>query len=142
MRATHEDFLAEVRKRYEEQNEHIEDVSRLRNYVEHRCAVSNAVRPFCTYKDIGALFGKDHSSIVHYVNEHEPLLRWSPDYVRKYASACEIVEDVSDEMMLAPMRHGRRTHVNPRRRIDDIERIIFSLHKLRDSIIERNFPQK
>lgn len=142
MTETYKDFLLEVRKRYESKNGTIDNKSRLRKYVEHRFAIVNAVRPFCTHKIIGELFEKDHSSMVYYTNQHEPLLKWSADYVRNFADASEIVDEVSSEMGLLPTWHGNSMGYSPIKRINDIERVILMLHQLRDKIVVKNFPQK
>jgi hypothetical protein len=143
MRADANDFLIAVREEYENRvGEKVEDTIRKRNHVEHRCAIANALRPFSSYATIGGLFNKDHSTIVHYHREHEPMLHFQPEYRRKYAVALEVMEHVCDKYDVVPIKHTGRDHVvNPRRRIEDIERVIMGLHMLRDRIINHNFPQ-
>lgn len=144
MREMTNDFLLEVREEYENRiGEKIDDKIRLRGHVEHRCAIANAARPFCTYGAIGGLFDKDHSTVVHYHKEHEGMLLYQPNYRVKYATAMEVVSDISDKYDIVPIKHVNKDYVvNPRRRIDDIERVIFQLHQLRDKIVSYHFPQK
>lgn len=143
MRTDANDFLVEIRKEYEKRvGEPVDDLARFRNQVEHRCAISNAARPFSTYAAIGGLFGKDHSTIVHYHREHEGMLRFQPQYRLKYAIAMEVVHEMCDVHGVVPIKHiNKESVVHPRRRIEDIERVIFQLHDLRDRIIEHHFPQ-
>jgi hypothetical protein len=97
-------LLFEVRRTYEEAvGCEIKDVSRLHDYVEHRVALSNALRPYATTKDIGNLFNKDHSTIVHYSKEHEPMMHYYPNYAAKYMTAVKITEDLSEKAGILPI---------------------------------------
>lgn len=80
----------------------IDKESRLQHYVQDRVALANVLRPYATYKGIGEILGKDHSSVVHYVKEHEPMMKFYPSYVAKYKDALEIANRVADRMSLLP----------------------------------------
>lgn len=110
--------------------------------VEHRIAVSNALRPYMSLATIGGLFQKDHSSIVHYGKEHEPLLRFAPSYRNKFATASEVVNDLSKGMDMQPIFHETyNIDVNPRRALSDIDRVIIALQDMKCRILEKQADQ-
>lgn len=133
------ELAVQVRKEYERQMcEEIHDTKRHRPMVEHRAALSNALRPYLSYASIGALFDKDHSSVVHYNKEHEPLIRFSPSYRNKYATAVEVVNKVTRGLDIAPIFHESYTvDVSPRRALEDIDRVIIGLMDMKCRILEK-----
>jgi chromosomal replication initiation ATPase DnaA len=67
------EMLQDARKEYEKRiGYEMNDSSRLSTFVQDRTALSNALRPYATLGNIGKLFDKDHSSIVHYIKEIHP----------------------------------------------------------------------
>lgn len=111
MENTHiKQMMLDVRREYEHRLGYvIDDESRLNHYVQDRVALANALRPYATYKSIGELFGKDHSSVVHYIKEHEPMMTCYPSYIAKYKDAVEITNRVSDRMSVLPKTKLGRT---------------------------------
>lgn len=61
-------------------------VSRKRNNVDGRVAVSYYLRIYykMTFQKIGALFGKEHGIIMHYVRLHKTLYKYNMEYRTKY----------------------------------------------------------
>jgi len=93
-----------VRMRLEQETRKtINDISRMREHVEARAAIANAVRPFGNLDWIGSVFGKDHSTICHYLKEHDAMLQFYPTYANLFTIALRIVDEVSDEMGLLPI---------------------------------------
>ena len=105
--------------------EPVDMTTRLRNHVEHRCAIANAARAYATYGQIGGLFNKDHSSICNYHREHEGLLLYAPQYRRKFAIAMSVTNDVAELLDQTPIKHyGAKEVARPQRRIEEIDEII------------------
>jgi methylaspartate ammonia-lyase len=111
MENTHiKQMMLDVRREYEHRLGYvIDDESRLQHYVQDRTALANAWRPYTSYREIGEVFGKDHSSVVHYVKEHEPMISCYPSYIAKYKDAVEITNRVSDRMAVLPKTKLGRT---------------------------------
>ena len=133
------ELAVQVRAEYERQiGEKIDNVKRHRPMVEHRAAVSNALRPYLSYATIGTLFEKDHSSVVHYNKEHEPMIRFSPAYRNKYAIAVEVVNNVTRGLDIAPIFHeSYNVDISPRRALEDIDRIIIGLMDMKCRILAK-----
>ncbi len=115
MENTHiKQMMLDVRREYEHRLGYpIDDASRLQHYVQDRVALSNAWRPYSSYREIGEVFGKDHSSVVHYVKEHEPMMTSYPSYIAKYKDALEITSRVSERMAVLPKsRLGRERNLH------------------------------
>tara|TARA_R100001440_G_scaffold719_2_gene2280 strand:+ start:1867 stop:2328 length:462 start_codon:yes stop_codon:yes gene_type:complete len=97
------DMLNEARIEYEKQVGYImDDSSRLSNYVQDRTALSNALRPYTTLGKIGNLFNKDHSSILHYLKEHDAMMRAYPNYQLKFNTAMEVVNKIAERREIHP----------------------------------------
>ena len=89
------EMLQEVRVEYEKRMGYeMNDFSRLATFVQDRTALSNALRPYTTLGNIGKLFHKDHSSIVHYIKEHDAMMRAYPNYQQKFNTAMDVVQDI------------------------------------------------
>lgn len=103
------DMMLEVRREYEHrQGYDIDDKSRLAHYVQDRCALANAFRPYSTFAMIGDVFAKDHATIIHYTKEHEPMMHSYPSYLVKYQSALDLTHKVAERMAVSPkMKIGR-----------------------------------
>lgn len=138
MRTEPNDFLIQVLVEYENRlGKSVDMETRLRDHVEHRCALANAARAYCTYAQLGGLFGKDHSSIVHYHREHEGLLLYAPQYRRKFAIAMQATNHVASILDQVPIKHRSSKEVTrPQRRIEEIDEIIHELEVLKERIIE------
>lgn len=127
------DFLSAVKKEYESRlNIKVKD-NRLRDNVEHRAAVSNACRPFSTYKDLGKLWGRDHATVVHYRKEHEGMLRFSPSYRAKYGVALASVQQISLEMGVNPLSN---TYMNGEKQLKILDDILEWVGELREKVVE------
>ena len=135
------DFLNQVFKRYEEEvGESLDLKTRLRPQVEHRCALSNALKPYTTLSGIGKLFNKHHATVLHYQKEHEGLLQYSPQYRRKYALALQVTNNVADDMDQVPVKCYRHESIdNPSKRVDDLERLIKEMTKMKNRIQSLDF---
>lgn len=90
----------------------IDDLSRIREHVEGRCALSNALRPFGNLEWVGSIFGKDHSTVCHYLREHDAMLQFYPTYAHKFTIAMRIVDEVAEEMGLLPMHKTTESGIN------------------------------
>ena len=115
MENTHiKQMMLDARREYEHRLGYpIDDDSRLQHFVQDRVALSNAWRPYSSYREIGEVFGKDHSSVVHYVKEHEPMMTSYPSYIAKYKDALEITSRVSERMAVLPKsRLGRERNLH------------------------------
>lgn len=98
-----EKMMQDVRMLYEKEVGYsVSDHSRKSVYVQDRVALANAWRPYTTFKNIGAVFGKDHSTVVHYCKEHEPMMNFYPSYNVKYGIALSLTQDVAQKMAVAP----------------------------------------
>lgn len=135
------DFLNQVFKRYEEEmGESLNTKTRLRPQVEHRVALSNALKPYATLGRIGKLFNKHHATVIHYQNEHEGLLQYSPQYRRKYAVALYVTNNVADDMDQVPTKCFRHESLdNPAKRVEDLERLIEQMTKMKNKIKSLDF---
>ena len=49
------------------------------------------------------MFDKDHSTIVHYAKEHEPMIKFHPEYLEKFINAVDITDRVAEEMQIYPI---------------------------------------
>jgi hypothetical protein len=127
------DFLNAVKKEYESRLDVRVEDNRLRENVEHRAAVSNACRPFSTYKDLGRLWGRDHATVVHYRKEHEGMLKFSPAYRAKYGVALASVQQVSLEMGVNPLSN---TYMNGEQQLKILDDILEWVGELREKVVE------
>lgn len=127
------DFLNAVKKEYESRLKTEVKDNRLRDNVEHRAAVSNACRPFATYKDLGGLWGRDHATVVHYRKEHEGMLRFSPAYRSKYGVALACVQQVSLDMGINPLSN---TYMNGEHQLKILDDILVWVGELREKVVE------
>ena len=102
-------LMMEARREYEHRMGYeIEDDSRLQHFVQDRTALANAWRPYTSYREIGEVFGKDHSTVVHYCKEHEPMLQFYQSYTAKFNDATEITNKVAERLAVRPkMKYGQ-----------------------------------
>ena len=131
------DMMLEVRREYEQrQGYEIDDKSRLNHYVQDRVALSNALRPYATYKDIGEIFGKDHATVIHYCREHESMMNSYPSYMVRYENALSLTSRVSDRMAIAPKVRNVKSR-NLHAELATIKRTINKLQKFQKKIEDR-----
>lgn len=64
----------------------VNNESRERKFVYSRIALSHYLRhnSKMTLADIGIVIGKIHSTIIHYLKEHDQLYKYDSDYREKY----------------------------------------------------------
>ena len=114
-------FLNQVKATYEKYiDEKIGD-SRLRDNMEHRAALSNALKPYTTTAKLGGILNRDHSTIVYYHRQHLPLIQWSPQYTFKYGVALASTKQVSNKMEVLPIT---RSYASMEQQLEQIEDII------------------
>lgn len=131
------DMMLEVRREYEQrQGYEIDDKSRLNHYVQDRVALSNALRPYATYKDIGEIFGKDHATVIHYCREHESMMNSYPSYMVRYENALSLTSRVSDRMAIAPKVRNVKSR-NLHAELATIKRTINKLQKFQKKIEDK-----
>ena len=75
-----------------------DDGSRRQKVALLRGAFSNAFRHTATLMELGNVLGRDHSSIVHSIKQHESRLFYA-DYRRFYKIACEIRKEIDLEIV-------------------------------------------
>jgi len=115
MENTHiKQMMLDSRREYENRMGYdISDDSRLQHYVQDRTALANAWRPYTSYREIGEVFGKDHSTIVHYCKEHEPMMFTYPSYVSKFGDAVDVTQRVAQRIAVHPkMKHGKSRNLH------------------------------
>lgn len=113
-------FLNQVKATYEKYiDEKIGD-SRLRDNMEHRAALSNALKPYTTTMRMGSMLKKDHSTIVYYHRQHLPLIQWSPQYRFKYGVALASTNQVAEEMEMIPLKRSYAAMEKQLKQLDDI----------------------
>lgn len=107
-------MMLETRREYEHRVGYdIENDSRLQHYVQDRIALANAWRPYTSYREIGEVFGKDHSTIIHYCKEHEPMLNAYASYVAKFDDAVELTQRVAQRLAVHPkMKYGKTRNLH------------------------------
>ena len=107
-------MMLEARREYEHRVGYdIEDDSRLQHYVQDRTALANAWRPYTSYREIGEVFGKDHSTIIHYCKEHEPMLNAYASYVAKFDDAVQLTQLVAQRLAVHPkMKFGKTRNLH------------------------------
>jgi hypothetical protein len=107
-------MMLEARREYEHRVGYdIEDDSRLQHYVQDRTALANAWRPYTSYREIGEVFCKDHSTIIHYCKEHEPMLNAYASYVAKFDDAVELTQCVAQRLAVHPkMKYGKTRNLH------------------------------
>ena len=131
------DMMLEVRREYEQrQGYEIDDKSRLNHYVQDRVALSNALRPYATYRDIGEIFGKDHATVMHYCREHEAMMNSYPSYIVRFENALLLTGRVADRMAMAPKVRNVKTR-NLHSELITIKRTINRLHKIKNKIEDK-----
>tara|TARA_B100002019_G_C21035674_1_gene481881 strand:+ start:307 stop:747 length:441 start_codon:yes stop_codon:yes gene_type:complete len=131
------EMMLEVRREYEQrQGYEIDDKSRLNHYVQDRVALSNALRPYATYKDIGEIFGKDHATVIHYCREHEAMMNSYPSYMVRYENALSLTSRVSDRMAIAPKVRNVKSR-NLHAELATIKRTINKLQKFQKKIEDK-----
>ena len=97
-------FLLKIKHEYEKACRFkIHPTYRGRNNIQHRCALANAMRPYATTSSIGEVFGKDHSTIVHYSKEHEPMIKYHPEYLEKFINAVDVTDRVAEKNNVFPI---------------------------------------
>lgn len=115
MENTHiKQMMLDARREYEHRMGYdLDDDSRLQHYVQDRIALANAWRPYTSYREIGEVLCKDHSTIVHYCKEHEPMINFYPSYVSKYNDALEVTQRVAERMAVHPkMKYGKNRNLH------------------------------
>ena len=115
MENTHiKQMMLEARREYEHRLGYdIDDDSRLQHYVQDRTALANAWRPYTSYREIGEVFGKDHSTIVHYCKEHEPMLNSYASYMSKFNDAVDVTQRVAHRLAVHPkMKYGKSRNLH------------------------------
>lgn len=131
------DMMLEVRREYEQrQGYEIDDKSRLNHFVQDRVALSNALRPYATYKDIGEIFGKDHATVMHYCREHEAMMNSYPSYIVRFENALILTSRVADRMAMAPKVRNVKSR-NLHAELSTIKRTINRLHKIKNKIEDK-----
>lgn len=131
------DMMLEVRREYEHrQGYDIDDKSRLNHYVQDRVALSNALRPYATYKDIGEIFGKDHATVMHYCREHEAMMNSYPSYIVRFENALMLTSRVADRMAMSPKVRNVKSR-NLHAELATIKRTINRLHKIKNKIEDK-----
>ena len=73
-----------------------------------------------SFKRVGLIFGRDHSTIINAVNMHEKLLETCKDYAIKYAEVCHRIEKeiphlLSDSNIIKEVFENFREERNKRR---------------------------
>lgn len=129
-----EKMMRDVRLLYEKEIGYdISNQSRKSIYVQDRVALSNAWRPYTTFKNIGEVFGKDHSTVVHYCKEHEPMMKYYPSYNAKYDLALSLTQAAATKMFVAPnIKPTSKRHL--RSELDIIKNTIKNLKVLEKKI--------
>ena len=133
---TNVDLIKRVMREYENRMDvRIDNSSRLHEHVEHRCAISNAVRCYTSLKNIGALFGKDHSAIVHYNREHIPMIRFYPSYRKKFQLALQVTNELAREMRALPIMNSKEG-INVYQQLAVIDQTTYELNNLKQYLEE------
>ena len=129
-----EQMMRLVRKLYEDEIGYaVSDDSRKSHFVQDRVALANAWRPYTTFKSIGEVFGKDHSTVVHYCKEHEPMMDFYPSYNVKYDLALTLTQSAAQKMFVAPkIKATSKRHL--RSELDIIKNTIKNLKVLQKKI--------
>tara|TARA_R100001163_G_C5049364_1_gene186290 strand:- start:198 stop:662 length:465 start_codon:yes stop_codon:yes gene_type:complete len=128
------DMLQDVRKQYEKRiGYEINDSSRLSAFVQDRTALSNALRPYTTLAKIGELFGKDHSSIVHYMKEHDAMMKAYPNYQLKFNTAMDVVQSITTERYIYPTMRKSRSR-NLYSELEAVRKTIYNMRELEKRI--------
>lgn len=128
---TNINLIKRVMREYENRMDvRIDNSSRLHEQVEHRCAIANAVRCYTSLKNIGALFGKDHSSIVHYNKEHLPMIRFYPSYRKKFHMALQVTNELAREMRALPIMNAKEG-INAYQQLVVIDQTTYELNNLK-----------
>lgn len=126
-------FIEQTVKLYEKRIGHRLEKNRLRDNVEHRAALANALKPFATVVNIGRVLGRDHSSIVHYTKNHESYYRWSPEYRMYFYTAIECTRQVSDDLGQQPIRGS---YITARSQLKNLNEIIRWSEEIKEKIIQ------
>ena len=138
-------FLRNVKSEYQRVCRYkIHPTYRGRPNIQHRCALANAMRPYATTSQIGEVFDKDHSTIVHYAKEHEPMIKFHPEYLEKFINAVDVTDRVAMEMQIYPIY--RTDGVGLYQQIQQYESTIKSIEsrieKLKETLVEKKMRIK
>jgi hypothetical protein len=134
-------LINEVRYAFEDSiGKRVPNKSRKIEHVQSRMAISNAVRPYATLKNIGLLFDKDHSSIHHYIKEHEAMLLYSECYVKKFGEAMRLTHEVARELRVCSIysslsKNGREQSLHDH--LKNTDKVITNMSKLRKEILKQ-----
>ena len=82
-------------KKYKVKRRDLQGRCRNRQVVEYRMMLYTIMRNDLGYslKRIGRLFNRDHSSVIHLLNQHAEVMSVDPDYEdRWYEFRCDILE--------------------------------------------------
>lgn len=127
-------MLVDARKEYEQRiGYEIDDTSRLQHYVQDRVALANAWAPYTTRSNVGEALGKDHSTVVHYVKEHDVFINSFPSYMQKYSDAVEITNSLAERLRIDPiMRYGQSRNLH--HELEVVKRTIRNLRQFQKKI--------
>lgn len=110
--------------------------NRSRPAVEARNALFNAIAPFCGRVQSGALFNKDHATVLHAIKNHEMYLAYSSHYGSCYEIATRIVAEVSKEMEVYPIGQYRH-YVTSRSELETLQRTIDNIQNTLHNVRRR-----
>ena len=130
-------LINEVRYAFEDSiGKRVPNKSRKIEHVQSRMAISNAVRPYATLKNIGLLFDKDHSSIHHYIKEHEAMMKAYPNYQLKFNIAMEVVRELRVCSIYSSLsKNGREQSLHDH--LKNTDKVITNMSKLRKEILKQ-----
>ncbi|MDG1950598.1 MAG: hypothetical protein P8J32_07340 [bacterium] len=127
----------EIRKDFQIKIGRVPDDSRKRESVEMRAALSNAMHPFCHFRNISSLWGRDRTSIYHYVRNHEMYYTSSSDYRAWYSAANEVVKAKLELIPPRELTHEGKLELSPHAEIDTITNTIRVLQEFKRRIEAR-----
>ena len=134
-------LINEVRYAFEDSiGKKVPNKSRKIEHVQSRMAISNAVRPYATLRNIGILFDKDHSSIHHYIKEHDAMIVYSDCYVEKFGEALRITHEVASELRVCSI-YSSLSNSSKEKSLHDYlkntEKVINNMNKMRKKILKQ-----
>lgn len=120
----------------------IPDDSRLARSVEMRNALSNAMAPFCDYRDIARLWNRDRTTIYNAVDKHQAYMMTSKEYQGWYAKAVEVVDAKLGDIPVTKVTLEGSLRQNTHEQIDAIDKAIRLLQEHKFRLERRIRPDK
>ena len=106
-------LLARIKNEYLRRIKMEENPGRKREFIEMRSALNNSLWRFCSDTEIGKVWNKHRTTVIHSTRMHETYYRNSPMYRMCYTVSEDIIDTHSKELLDTSTRRVGRGASNP-----------------------------